>query len=107
LVGVDVLGLGFLEFDIMTKLVLVEEISTFLMRYVVELNDDDPNFYAEDTVCMNQDDTTEFSQKHVGTSILSSRELSKEEYIKLFDADNEYLSMWTEEQKLARINKPT
>ena len=36
---------------------------------------------------------------------ISHREISKEEYMTLFDKDNDYLKSWKEEKKLTFINK--
>ena len=87
------------------KLVLVDTISQFRIRYVVEVEDDID--HATDEVVLKIDDIKfeEFSQQHLGNTIISHREISKEEYLKLFDQDNDYLKEWTEEQKLRFINK--
>mgnify|MGYP003334379133 FL=1 len=48
----------------------------------------------------------EFSQEHVGTNIFSSREIDKDEFLKLFDKDNAYLKSWSDEEKFKKmINK--
>jgi len=80
-----------------TELVLVECVSTFRMRYMVEV----PKGQAEwalDTVTMNEAD--EFSQEHIGEQIVSHRVLSEDEVIALCDVDNHYCSTWTRENKL-------
>lgn len=79
------------------KRVLVETISTFRLRYVVELLADDPNEYALDTVVM--EDTNEFSQKHLDETIISHREVSVDEILKLCDEDNDYASSWPDDKK--------
>ena len=90
----------------MTKLVMVETLSQFLHRYVVELPDDAPNFRATDHVLFNSE-AQEMSQNHLGQMDLSTREITKEEYLRLFNEDNEYLSVWDEEKKFTLINKLT
>lgn len=77
------------------KYQLVEAISTFRMRYVVEV--DDP-VWAEDTVTMNE--AKEFSQEHLGETIVSTRELTRDEVVTLCDVDNHYCKSWTEDQKI-------
>jgi hypothetical protein len=80
-----------------TELVLVECVSTFRMRYMVEV----PKGQAEwalDTVTMNEAD--EFSQEHIGEQIMSHRVLSEDEVIALCDVDNNYCSTWPREKKL-------
>ena len=47
----------------MSKYVLVDTVLSYRMRYVIELNDDDPNEYALDTVAC--DEATEFSQEYL------------------------------------------
>ena len=85
------------------KLYVVDVMSTFRMRYVVEAKNED---HAWDEVVCNEHNTDfkEFSQVHVGTHIFDSREITKEQYMEMFDKDNSYLSKWTDEQKLGMIN---
>ena len=87
----------------MKKLVLVDCISQHRIRYVVEIENDID--HALDEVIMNQDDIKEFSQIHLGDVIVSHREISKEEYLTIFEQDNEYLNSWNEGQKFQFINK--
>lgn len=87
----------------MSKIVLVETVSTFRHMYAVELIDDVPNEYALDdvtnAVCGGETKLEEFAQKHIGEDIFSYREISEEEYLKIFDQENDYLKEWTPEQK--------
>jgi len=91
----------------MKKLVMVDCLSQFRIRYCVEVEDDVD--HALDEVIMEYDSTKfhEFSQEHLLPSpiFISHREISKEEYLRMFDEDNDYLKSWTEEQKLKFINK--
>ena len=91
----------------MTKLIMVDTISQHRVRFVVELNDDEPNVLAHVEVHDRLDDIDfrEFSQEHIGNVIISQREISKEDYLHMFDEDNDYLSSWPEDQKLSFINK--
>jgi hypothetical protein len=84
------------------KLYLVETVSMFRMRYVVEAKKGE---HAGDEVVMRGSDIKEFSQHHVDENILSIRKLSRIEYLDLFDKDNDYLSSWDEEAKMNFINK--
>jgi hypothetical protein len=90
----------------MSKLVMVETLSQFRHRYVVEIPDDSYDFVASDYILYN-DDAKEMSQHHLGEIEFSKREITKEEYIKLFNEDNDYLVGWLEDNKLAQINKLT
>lgn len=84
------------------ELVLVECISTFRMRYVVEVPKGKKE-WAMDTVAMNE--AEELSQEHIGEQIVSHRVISEEEYLRVFNEDNAYLSSWDNEQKLRFIHR--
>lgn len=74
----------------MSKYVMVDAISQFRMRYVVEVPDDvencTPEQYASDSVVC--EDVREFSQEHIGETIVSTREVSLEEAIAQWRKDN-------------------
>jgi bifunctional DNA-binding transcriptional regulator/antitoxin component of YhaV-PrlF toxin-antitoxin module len=86
-----------------TQLVFVECVSQFRTRYVVEVpvgvdqHGNDKSLWALDTVTMEE--AKQFSQKHLGESIVSHRVISHEEMLKLCDEDNDYCSNWAEEVK--------
>lgn len=84
------------------KMYVVETISVFRMRYVVEAND---STHAEDEVVCNQGELEEFSQKHIDECITSTREIDEQEYLRMFDEDNDYLKTWSVEQKKKFINE--
>ena len=85
------------------KLFLVETISMFRMRYVIEARTEE---HALDEVVMNigQPEFEEFSQKHISEDIVTTREITPDEYMKLFDEDNDYLKQWTDVEKMQFIN---
>ncbi len=80
---------------------LVETVSLYRIRYVVEANE---STHAADEVAMNNVDD-EFSQKHLDEIITSTREITDEEYLKLFEEDNDYLMSWDEASKFKFVNK--
>jgi antitoxin component of MazEF toxin-antitoxin module len=80
-----------------TEWVLVECVSTFRERYMVEVPKGKAD-WALDTVTMNE--AEEFSQKHIGEQIVSHRVVTKDEALALCDVDNEYCSSWDKETKL-------
>ena len=93
----------------MSKFVLVETISQYRMRYVIEVPDNHAEVtpdsfgctatqWAEDTVTMEE--MKEFSQKWLGEVITSSREVFSEEILNLCDEDNNYCKTWSDEKKL-------
>ena len=80
-----------------TEWVLVECVSTFRERYMVEVPKGKSE-WAMDTVTMHE--AKEFSQEHLGEQIVSHRIVSKEEALVLCDADNDYTKSWEEKMKM-------
>ena len=90
------------EGDMKTELVLVECISTFRERYVVEVPHGKKE-WALDTVTMNE--TIEFSQEHLGETIVSHRVIDEAEFNRLHEEDNDYLKDWTSDQRKTLITQ--
>jgi hypothetical protein len=90
----------------MSKYILVEALSQFRERYVVEVpdNHNDGEFpctaeeWASDTVTMNE--AKEFSQLWLGEVITSVRQIDKEEVLVMCDKDNDYAQIWSDEKKI-------
>ena len=95
----------------MSKFVLVETISQYRMRYVIEVPDDHmegefpcpATTWAEDTVTCEE--MKEFSQKWLGETITSSREVDRVEILRLCNEDNDYCNgmygdAWSDDKKL-------
>jgi hypothetical protein len=80
-----------------TQLVLVECISMFRQRYVVEVPAGKSE-WALDTVVMQE--AKEFSQEHIGENIVSHRVMTEEEVLALCNIDNDYANSWNDELKL-------
>ena len=87
-----------------TQWVLVETISTFRERYMVEVPvgvdkyGKDKADWALDTVTLEE--AKEFSQEHLGETIVSHRVVTKEEALALCDKDNDYARVWNDELKI-------
>ena len=90
--------------------VVVTCVSTFRNRYVIpvdelqRMNPDepvDPSWALDAVTCQ---DVKEFSQRHVGEQIIDAQVLREPEVLQFFDADNDYLKDWTEEQKISWIH---
>jgi hypothetical protein len=85
---------------------LVECVSQYRIRYVVEAKE---MSHALDEVVCNSDYAEnkwkEFSQMWLGETIVSSREINDDEYVNLFDSDNDYLKLWDNEEKFTFVNK--
>ena len=77
--------------------VLVECVSTFRERYMVEVPKGE-ELWALDTVVMNE--AKEFSQKHLGETIVSHRVISEEDALELCDNENDYAKNWNKEMKM-------
>ncbi|NDB59074.1 hypothetical protein EB001_11545 [bacterium] len=80
-----------------TEWVLVETVSTFRHRYMVEV----PVGKAEwacDTVVM--DEAVEFSQEHLGFHIVSNRVVGLEEALEICVEDNDYCATWSDDKKI-------
>ena len=81
------------------KIFVVSTISKHLIKYA---------FYGEH--CGDVDkliadsNTTEMSQKWLGDNVTSCVEVTEDEYLAMFDRDNDYLQSWTPELKLKQIN---
>ena len=102
----------------MSKFVLVESISQYRMRYVIEVPDDhnDGEFpctakqWAEDTV--TSEEMKEFSQLWIGETITSSREVDRQEILELVNEDNDYCNgkhgyePWSDDQKIETFVTP-
>ena len=82
---------------IATEWVLVDTVSQFRQRYVVEVPKGKSE-YALDSVTM--EDVKEFSQKHLGETIVSHRVISEKDALDLFDEDNDYLKDFTDDKKM-------
>jgi hypothetical protein len=82
------------------ELVMVECVSTFRMRYVVEVPKGCKE-WALDTVTCNE--AEEFSQEHLGEQIVSHRVIDREEYLRVFNEDNDYLKSWEDELKVSKF----
>lgn len=81
-----------------TEWVLVETISQFRMRYMVEVPKGNPE-WALDTVTMNE--AKEFSQEHIGETIVSHRVIKEKDAMALCDVDNQYCQSWDDERKIS------
>ena len=80
-----------------TELVLVECILQYRMRYVVEVPVGKSD-WALDTVTLEE--AKEFSQEHLGETIVSHRVVTKEEALAMCDKENEYAKVWNDEMKI-------
>jgi hypothetical protein len=86
-----------------TEFVLVECVSTFRQRYMVEVPKGKAD-WALDTVTLQE--ALEFSQEHLGEQIVSHRVVSKDEVLALCDKDNSYATAWNDEHKFNTFVTP-
>jgi hypothetical protein len=78
-----------------TQYILVDAISQFRIRYLVEVPEGKKE-WALDTVTMEE--AKEFSQFHLGETIIDHREVSKQEALDTYRKDNDYLAKWSDDQ---------
>lgn len=97
------LNLNLWRFEMENKLYLVETVSMFRMRYVIEAREES---HAADEFVMQigKESFKEFSQHHMDEVIVSTRELSATDYMELFDKDNDYCKSWPVSKKMEAIN---
>jgi hypothetical protein len=81
------------------KLFLVDAVSSFRNSYVIRCKDET---HAADTVTLQEAD--EVSQEWLGESISRISEITEEQYLKMFDKDNDYLKSWSDEKKMSLIH---
>jgi hypothetical protein len=94
----------------MSKIVLVETVSSFRHVHAVELPDDSPDDWAvEDVISeMSKDDPdmSEVGQKWISEEIFSHRVVDEKEYLRVFDEMNgPYFAEWPVEKKKEFIFK--
>lgn len=77
--------------------VAVDTVSMFRMRYMVQVPASNPEWALDTVTC---EEAKEFSQVHVGETIMSHRVVSEEEALKICDEDNDYLKSWSTEKKI-------
>jgi hypothetical protein len=80
-----------------TEWVLVETVQQFRHRYMVEVPVGKKD-WALDTVTL--DEAKEFSQLHLGETIVSHRVVTEEEALRICDEDNDYCKTWNDEHKI-------
>ncbi len=87
-----------------TQWVLVETVSMFRERYMVEVPvgvdryGKDKADWALDTVTLEE--AKEFSQEHLGETIVSHRVVTKEDALAMCDKENDYAKKWNDELKI-------
>ncbi len=80
-----------------TEWVLVDTVSQFRMRYMVEVPVGKKE-WALDTVTMQE--AKEFSQEHIGETIVSHRVVTEEEALRICDEENSYCKEWPTQKKV-------
>ena len=87
-----------------TQWVLVETVSMFRERYMVEVPvgtdsyGKDKTLWALDTVTLEE--AKEFSQEHLGETIVAHRVVTREDALAMCDEDNDYARVWNDELKI-------
>lgn len=77
--------------------VLVDTVSQFRMRYMIQVPVGKKE-WALDTVTMSEG--KEFSQVHIGETIVSHRVVTEAEALQICDEDNDYCKSWSDDKKI-------
>ena len=80
-----------------TEWVLVDAVSMFRIRYLVQVPKGYSD-YALDSVVAKE--AKEFSQEHLDETIISHRVVTEEEALVICDVDNAYCKVWNNEHKI-------
>jgi hypothetical protein len=85
------------------KIYAVETISLFRHTYYVKAKEE--SHALDEVVCRLSDENfIEGSQKYISEEIANVIELTEEEFLKLFDKENDYLQNWSNAKKLSWVN---
>lgn len=76
--------------------VMVDTISQYRMRYLVEVPASNPEWALDTVVC---EEAKEFSQQWIGEQVLSHRIVTEAEALEICDVDNDYCKSWDSETK--------
>ena len=93
------------------KYAVVRTVQTFYHEYIVPMDElQKLNTDSEADVSWLEDavtscDVDEVGQKHLGEQIISAEVVSEEKALKMFDEINDYLSSWSDEQKIYFMRK--
>ena len=85
----------------MSKLYLVETVSSFRMCYAVKADSQE----EAEKILLGELEPREFGQVHIGENTFAVHEISAEEYIQLFDHLNDYLAHIDYDRKLSYITE--
>jgi hypothetical protein len=82
------------------KLYMIDCVSSHRITYAIRCKNEE---YIKDLVTSEY--AREFSQEHLGEQIVRVREISDEEYLELFNKDNDYLASWSDDKKKELISE--
>lgn len=88
----------------MAKLVMVDCISEVRIRFAVRVKDNIDDALKETIFRENDIEFRDFSQVPLGMLTYVHKEIDEEDYLRMFDEDNEHLRNWSLDQKMALIN---
>lgn len=81
---------------------LVETISYFRVRYVIEAKE--AAHACDEALSVDVREVGEFGQKHIDENIFSVREIKDEEIPALFLEDNPFMEKWGDEAAFERVH---
>lgn len=85
-----------------TELVLVDTVSMFRIRYLVEVPKGQSDYALDSVVCQ---EVEEFTQVHLDETIVSHRVVTREEALAVHDKDDPHCAHWSDEGKLKNVFK--
>lgn len=91
--------------------VLVTTLSHFKIKYAIPVEEFESLGFSEpvDTEALaryiQSGAVKEFTQQHLGEVVADVVEYPQEDLLTIFDSDNHYLSGWSQEQKIAWIDR--
>jgi hypothetical protein len=84
------------------KYAVVKTVQTFVHTYVVPIDQLDTADPVENLKSLvSQEQIEEFSQKHVGETIVDGYVINEEKMLEMFDRENEYLANWDKNKKVS------
>ena len=85
----------------MTKIFMVEAISQHRIVYAVQA--ENKELAVKTIEHCNDEQLKEAAQQHLGEQLITCYQVSREQYIDVFDSINDYLKQWPDNEKMKYI----
>ena len=89
----------------MSKYVMVNAVSMFNMKYVIEVPDEIESCYLLDYVekQVKAENTKEFTQRHMGETVSNYDVVTKQQILDAFRAEEPYFAEWSDERIMQMV----